>query len=60
MAVNFIDFYNGADNKNRIIMTHTGDSSRLQLKMYNDAGKTAIDAFTLPNEMKRELFMIKP
>jgi hypothetical protein len=43
-SINFLDFYNGADNKNRIIMTHTGDSSRLQLKMYNDAGTLIVNS----------------
>ena len=42
-SVDFMQFYNAANNNNRIILSHTGDSSHLQLKMYNATGTLIVN-----------------
>jgi hypothetical protein len=42
-SVDFMQFYNGLNNNSRIILTHTGDSSHLQLKMYSSTGTLVVD-----------------
>lgn len=37
-SINFFKLWNGTDNSNSIVLTQTGDSSHLKLKMYDSSG----------------------